>query len=148
MLSATAPAAPVAPPLPRTSSAVTAAASEAVDDSIELPPDAKPPIATATIADIYIRQGFPEKALKVYGDLLQSEPNNHDVRMRYEALRRDIEGSQAATLASASTVLAGDGAETVNRSTAVQQDGARGAEQRIATLQRWLVAANKRRAHV
>lgn len=152
MLAASAPAAP-AVPQPRTSGAVTATAVEAVEaveDSIELPPDAKPPIATATIADIYISQGFPEKALKVYGDLLQSEPHNQDVRMRYEALRRDIEGSQVAPpISAATTVPAMAGAETVNQATAVvQQEGARGTEQRIATLQRWLSAVNRRRAHV
>ncbi len=33
-----------------------------------------PPIATATLADIYIKQGFPERALKVFADLLQDDP--------------------------------------------------------------------------
>ncbi|WP_432821205.1 tetratricopeptide repeat protein [Trichloromonas sp.] len=56
------------------------------------------PISTATIAEIYIRQGFPEKALKVYRDLLRADPQNADLRQKLVALKERIQdsGSDAA----------------------------------------------------
>lgn len=49
------------------------------------------PIATITIAEIYIRQGFPEKALKVYRDLLRVNPQNDQVRQKLIKLEQQIE---------------------------------------------------------
>ncbi|OHB26842.1 MAG: hypothetical protein A2X84_11990 [Desulfuromonadaceae bacterium GWC2_58_13] len=48
------------------------------------------PISTATIAEIYIRQGFPEKALKVYRDLLRADPQNGSLREKLIALKERL----------------------------------------------------------
>lgn len=55
------------------------------------------PISTATIAEIYIRQGFPEKALKVYRDLLRAEPQNDQLRQKLVDLKEQLsdEGAEA-----------------------------------------------------
>jgi hypothetical protein len=53
------------------------------------------PISTATIAEIYIRQGFPEKALKVYRDLLRADPQNDQLRQKLIALKARLTGVNA-----------------------------------------------------
>ncbi len=45
------------------------------------------PISTATIAEIYIKQGFLVKALKVYRDLLRTDPHNDQLRQKLIALK-------------------------------------------------------------
>lgn len=130
---ATAP--PVAAPTPVRE---TPAVAEEVAEPF-VPGVAQPPIATATLADIYIRQGFPEKALKVYGDLLQSDAGNVEIRSRYDALRRQIGGEPP----TAGIVAAQQEAEPVEARSA-----ATGNEALIALYSRWLDAVNRRRAHV
>ncbi len=65
------------------------------------------PIATATIAEIYIRQGFPQKALKVYRDLLRAEPQNDQVRHKLVQLKQQIESEGLSPFAEESAVLTG-----------------------------------------
>jgi tetratricopeptide (TPR) repeat protein len=52
------------------------------------------PISTATIAEIYIRQGFPEKALKVYRDLLRADPVNEYLREKLVQLKTQIDSGE------------------------------------------------------
>jgi len=44
------------------------------------------PIYTRTLAELYIKQGFDEKALEVYRFLRRHEPDAEDLRTRIEAL--------------------------------------------------------------
>ena len=71
-------------PAPPSESAGTAAAGE--DNE---------PIATATIAEIYVKQGLLDKALKVYGDLVRANPGNDRLRDRYQMLGRRVAGPAA-----------------------------------------------------
>jgi tetratricopeptide (TPR) repeat protein len=48
------------------------------------------PISTATIAEIYVRQGFLKRAAKIYRDLLQVNPHNEGIREKLVALKRRI----------------------------------------------------------
>ena len=43
-------------------------------------------LATVTMAELYIEQGYPEKALKVYQDILASDPENLEIKKRIEEL--------------------------------------------------------------
>lgn len=45
------------------------------------------PIPTATLAEIYVGQGLPAKALKVYQDILEQHPDNDTARERMKQLR-------------------------------------------------------------
>ncbi|BCR04686.1 hypothetical protein DESUT3_17550 [Desulfuromonas versatilis] len=73
------------------------------------------PITTATIADIYIKQGFPRRAMKVYRDLLKADPHNADIRARLVALKRqlDAEDSAMESAGESSTVLEGENLEPI-----------------------------------
>ena len=41
-----------------------------------------PPLSSSTLAELYLRQGFTEKAIEVYQQLLQREPGNQQARTR------------------------------------------------------------------
>lgn len=49
------------------------------------------PLATATIAELYVEQGFMKKALKIYRDLLDANPGNDELRQRIVDLKRRID---------------------------------------------------------
>ena len=49
------------------------------------------PLATATIAELYIEQGFMKKALKIYRDLLDANPDNEELRQRIVDLKHRID---------------------------------------------------------
>lgn len=98
-----------------------------------------PTIATATLADIYIKQGFPERAIKVFSDLLAEDPGNTEIRQRYEELAQQINASDMATFSPEDVV-------PVSK-TAVIADGV-GKDALMALYGRWLVAINIRRGDV
>jgi tetratricopeptide (TPR) repeat protein len=52
------------------------------------------PISTPTIAELYIRQGFPQRAMKVYRDLLKEDPHNETIRRRLIELKRQIDAGE------------------------------------------------------
>ncbi|KPK88438.1 MAG: hypothetical protein AMJ94_15035 [Deltaproteobacteria bacterium SM23_61] len=51
---------------------------------------AKPAIPTDTLAEIYLKQGHPDRALLVYQDILARDPQNATVREKYESLKDRI----------------------------------------------------------
>jgi tetratricopeptide (TPR) repeat protein len=63
------------------------------------PPMEKPvagePIATSTIAEIYVRQGLLKRAMKVYRDLLKIDPHNQEVRAKLIELKGRVEAQEA-----------------------------------------------------
>jgi len=55
---------------------------------------AKPAIPTDTLAEIYLKQGHPDRALEVYQDILAKDPHNAVVREKYESLKNRISRDQ------------------------------------------------------
>lgn len=53
------------------------------------------PLATATIAELYIEQGFMKKALKIYRDLLDANLGNEELRQRIVDLKHRIDEDEA-----------------------------------------------------
>lgn len=49
-------------------------------------PGAPDPLTTATLAELYVSQGFLEKALNIYRELLTAHPGNQQYRLRLEEL--------------------------------------------------------------
>jgi len=47
-------------------------------------------IQTDTLAEIFIKQGKPEKALAIYGKIMGQDPQNEAVRQKFEALQNKI----------------------------------------------------------
>jgi tetratricopeptide (TPR) repeat protein len=125
-------------------------------------PKVKEPIATSTIAEIYLKQGFPHRALKVYEDLQAIHPDNEELRQKIievAKLTQDVEKkvSMKDDLSVASI--------TVNPSTTVASiqsinpvkpalepisavESASVADRQVETLSHWLTAIRVRRQHV
>lgn len=53
------------------------------------------PLATATIAELYVSQGFLKKALKIYRDLSDANPENEELRTRLVELKLRIDEDEA-----------------------------------------------------
>ena len=47
-------------------------------------------IQTDTLAEIFIQQGKPEKALAIYSKILSQDPQNEAIRQKFEALQKKI----------------------------------------------------------
>ncbi len=104
-----------------------------------------PSIATATLADIYIKQGFFERALKVFRGLLAEDPGNTEIRRRHDELLQQLNNS-VMTGSPASVSVAPIEVEPV-RMTAVLPEGT-GRDALVALYGHWLEAINRRRADV
>ena len=52
-----------------------------------------PRFYTATMAELYLRQGYLRKAAQIYRHLLQQEPGREDLNRRLQAIQEQI-GSQ------------------------------------------------------
>lgn len=115
-------------------STVTEAANkpEAVISKADEDQPAEAPIATTTIAELFVKQGLLSQACQVYRDILQADPDNTQVRTKLIELEgRLSSGSQAESAIEQETFAA---------TTAEAEP--------LATLQRWLTAARLRREHV
>jgi tetratricopeptide (TPR) repeat protein len=111
------------------------------------------PISTPTIAEIYIRQGFFGRAMKVYRDLLQADPHNEEIRQKLVELKLRIETQKSAPAATAPAVLATAMVEVpvpAGDTAASSETGPGGTEtaQQLAILTLWLDSISRRRADV
>lgn len=61
------------------------------------------PLSTATIAELYIKQGFLKKALKIYRDLLDANPGNEALRQSIVDLKHRIDEDEASARENAFT---------------------------------------------
>jgi len=89
------------------------------------------PIPTATLAEIYVKQGLTDKAVKIYNDILEHNPGNSAARERIMQLKSSA-GSKPQSEPSPENVVA---AEPKDRSP-------------LAVLQRWLSVIREGRANV
>lgn len=107
------------------------------------------PIATATLADIYIRQGLFDKALKVYQDLLRVDPNNSELLKRVENLT-----NRMAPLGAVGDAVVSELPEVAAKAQIIEQtvsDAGRSgsvAERMVFELERFLGGIRRRREHV
>ena len=51
-------------------------------------------IVTATLADIYLEQGYLEKAVEIYEKLARREPENTFYKQRLSSLKKDLKEKQ------------------------------------------------------
>lgn len=102
--------------------------------------DRQAPIATATIAEIYVKQGLLAKALQVYRDLLKANPGSASLEARYQELDRQLYGEPVPDAEVQTQTRKVDDAFPVSAE--------RGEERVLATLTRWLDAIRDRRDDV
>lgn len=101
--------------------------------------DVQAPIATATIAEIYVKQGMLSKAVQVYRGLLVANPGNATLETRYQELVRQMQGGVGPRVAAEPVVTPSVAAAPVPKGSD---------DQTLATLMRWLDAIRDRRDDV
>lgn len=114
------------------------------EDSEGTPESAPDPLQTATIAQLYIDQGFLKKALKIYRDLQDSNPDNVELRERIVDLKRRIDEDEARareSVIASEMPFADEFVGAATEQAAIREDapvvsGGEGAV--VATLERWL----------
>lgn len=117
------------------------------------------PLSTITLAELYEKQGYGERALAVYRELLLQDPENMAIKQRVAALQGVVEGDSAEfSFASgregdeASVLPHQQSSETVSAfdATGMSCDGAVsrpvGREEVIETLEKWLDSIRRERA--
>ncbi|HTG82721.1 MAG TPA: tetratricopeptide repeat protein [Geobacteraceae bacterium] len=62
--------------------------SEPPEDGADAAAEAKNPISTSTLAELYVSQGFLSHAVKIYQEMLNADPDNADLRKRVDELSR------------------------------------------------------------
>ncbi len=123
------------------------------------PPESAPPTAagqqpepifTATLAEIYVRQGLTDKAMAVYTEILKQNPQNQAVRERLQSLQALARSGETP----ADQPVGASPPEPPVASAAMPVPAAespRPAAPRpaaLATLERWLACLQQRREHV
>lgn len=115
---------------------------------------AEEPIATPTIAEIYLKQGFPERALKVYRDLLKVHPGNQALRIKLADLEQMLGLGPKPGIPEAGSALGTSMAdlpsppETVASVSGLTEAPPGSVDTRLVLLDRWLTAIHRRREHV
>jgi tetratricopeptide (TPR) repeat protein len=111
------------------------------DEEVELeaeqeaePSVAEPPIATVTIAELFVRQGLLSQACQVYRDILQAEPDNEEVRQKLSALERGLAGEEPEPVQDRPVEIVQ--APPTEKSVT---------EEPLVVLQRWLATIRRRR---
>ena len=94
------------------------------------------PLATATIAELYIEQGFMKKALKIYRDLLDANPDNEELRQRIVDLKHRIDEDEARARENAFTAHMPYG-EELAEAVCEKSEGEEQADA-VAVLEGWL----------
>lgn len=92
-------------------------------------PEKKAPIQTATLAEIYFKQGFYQKARRVYAGILQEDPHNLDAQSRLHEIDQLIDAPSSSV-------------EMLGQELKSSEDPV------LQRLNRWLTVIQKRRAHV
>ncbi len=114
--------------------------------------DEKNPISTVTLAELYVSQGFSKHALTIYRELLETDPDNADLRKRLYELKKAID-EDAAT--ARNNLLAGNEIVPKGTEAFVAENGCTtgsamttpsGGEDRVVeTLEKWLENIRGRR---
>lgn len=117
--------------------------------------ESEEPIPTATLAEIYVKQGLIDKAIRVYREIVRQNPENEAAKDRLAELGRDADTAsnepvteQQPDIAAAVDEVAVNIAEPapaveVSVEPEQQQSGSP-----LEIMERWLAAINQRREHV
>lgn len=125
------------------------------EESVPVEPSA--PIPTATLAEIYVKQGLLDQAIKVYEDILTQNPGNILARERLLQLKEHPEEPVETPLAAAplaaqapvaaKEVVAAEAPQAITDTPAEIQSPPK-ERSPMAVLQRWLTVIKEGRANV
>jgi tetratricopeptide (TPR) repeat protein len=99
------------------------------------------PIPTATLAEIYVKQGLPEQAIRVYEEILRNEPENIMIIGRLVELRGVPQASEVPLPAEVTAAVPPS-------SSSSSPPPPLKPRQPVEVFENWLLAIQVRRAHV
>lgn len=144
--------------LPRPWAEIKLAAEREEDsDSKEVAPDETgEPIPTATLAEIYVKQGLLDKAIRIYQDVLKQDPGNSNALERIMQLQRQTDDQTDSTIEADTTQTGSPLAEQEPAITELQEEPVESPQLEneprdqspLAVLQRWLGVIKNGRANV
>lgn len=71
-------------------------AARVIRDTVRPSPRHRPPLPTVTLAQIYLAQGYADRAIVTLGQVLEREPNNYTAVELYQRLTRAADGAPQA----------------------------------------------------
>ncbi|HEY6871497.1 MAG TPA: tetratricopeptide repeat protein [Geobacteraceae bacterium] len=111
----------------------------------------KSPISTVTLAELYVSQGFSKRALTIYRELLETDPDNAELKRRLYELKKAIDED---TAIARGILPAGDetvpevaetsGVEDRCKPEEAEPPLAGGDDRVLATLEKWLDTIKRR----
>lgn len=102
------------------------------------------PIPTATLAEIYVKQGLLDKAIRIYQDILKQSPDNDVARKRLSNLQGKTETQDPGVMEISEETVA----DVVLETPAVQEQAVPKDRSPLAVMQRWLDAIKQGRTNV
>ncbi|MBT0652837.1 tetratricopeptide repeat protein [Geomobilimonas luticola] len=107
---------------------------------------ARDPLSTATLAELYVSQGFLKRAVTIYRELLETEPDNEDLKRRMMELKEAVDRDQISAREHALDDLSlEDAAGPATLNPLDEQVEAGGTDSVLRTLERWLENIGRRR---
>ncbi|KAF0219017.1 MAG: hypothetical protein FD174_2406 [Geobacteraceae bacterium] len=107
---------------------------------------ARDPLKTATLAELYVSQGFIERAVGIYSELLEGAPDNAELRNRLAELKLTLDNEKAQKEAPAFSDLEISGTEPCLQPPGEGMTPPPDAEGRVLdTLEQWLENIRRRR---
>lgn len=106
--------------------------------------DRKDPLKTATLAELYVSQGFLSSALSIYQELLKKEPGNEDYERRLLEIRQAL-AVQEKEEQKADNLSAGSEEFVTNGASQQHSETLSDASDPVAVLEKWLDNIQRRR---
>ena len=132
---------------------------ETVSPDETTPEETGEPIPTVTLAEVYVRQGLTNEAVKVYQDILKLNPDNTEARERMMQLRQPLSDKAEIPVAELSTTMDASAVEQASAEESVlpeptlaspeaslvppEVQGEPEAQSLMTVLKRWLTAINQ-----
>ncbi len=104
------------------------------------------PLSTATLAELYVSQGFLKRALTIYRELIETEPDNEELKARMFEIKDAIDRDQQSARDNALGELPPHDAAVPSASTASGEPlETGGTGDVLRTLEHWLENIGRRR---
>lgn len=104
--------------------------------------EAKDPLTTVTLAELYVSQGFLKRALTIYRELVEADPDNLELKQRMVDLKRSIDRDESIARDHALASVAEDLSLALAESSQAAEDvtiRAHASQSALNTLEAWLV---------
>jgi len=117
---------------------------DAASRNVEAEP-ARDPLSTATLAELYVSQGFLKRAVTIYRELLETEPDNEHLKQRMVELKEAVDRDQVSAREHALDDLSPEGAAVPTALTPIETVEAGSTDSVLRTLEQWLANIGRRR---